>query len=108
GRAVEVARAGAVVPPGRVEPGGVNDRMAGRLLDRDMLEPDATQVVGDPLRRAGAVRGVLRQRRDAPDAEEGLVGLEPLVSSRRKPRFDLRIDRADRGGRHGSGWYGTG
>ena len=72
-----------------MEPVAVDDRVAGGLADLDVLDARRPQRVGEPLGRGAAVRGVGRDRGDARDPQERLVG-------RRAARRGSR-----RGGRRG-------
>ena len=64
-----------------MEPVAVDDRVAFGLGDLDVLDADVTQVGRDPVGSRLTIRAVFGQRRDAGDAEELLVGLEPRVAA---------------------------
>ncbi len=76
----------------RVEPVGVDDRMAGRARRLGVLEPDAGQLRGDPVRGADHVRRVLRQRGDRRDPQELEQALEPQFGIRLEVGIKIGVD----------------
>ena len=70
-------RRGRSARPSACSQSRVDDRVAAGLGDLDVLDADPLAAsVGEPLGRAPAVGGVLRQGRDARDPQERLVRLE--------------------------------
>ncbi len=82
-----------------VQPIAVDHRMAAGLADLDVLDTGSTHLVREPLGGPTDVRGVLRQRRDAGDAEERLEAFEALLTT----RFEVRVEDLVGGGRVGHG-----
>ena len=62
------------------EPVAVDDRVARRVDEPDVLHADAAHLVGAPFGAALDVGGVLGQRADARDGQQGLQFLEVLVA----------------------------
>ena len=63
-----------------VQPVRIDDGMTTRLERLGMLQARGGQVVDQPVRRPPAVARVLRERRDARDPQEVLVGLQASVA----------------------------
>src|ERR1700694_415632 len=64
----------------RLQPVGIDDRMAGRLDDLCILESNALVLLGQVARGATDVTGALRLTRDARDPEKVFEFLQPLVA----------------------------
>ena len=66
--------------PGRPQPVAVDDRIAGRLEQPDVLQPDAAHFVAAPFGTAADVGFVLGQRADARDGQQRLQFVDVSVA----------------------------
>ena len=71
-----------------MQPIAVDDGMAGRLGDLDVLEADPSHRIRQPLGGASAVDGMRRDAGDARDPEELLVRGDPRLVGRIEVRFE--------------------
>ena len=62
------------------EPVAIDDRVAGRLDQPDVLQPDAAHLLGGPLGAAPHVLLMLRQRADAGNGEVGLELVDVAIA----------------------------
>src|ERR1700694_4095580 len=76
----------------RLQPVGIDDRMAGRLDDLGILESDALVLLGQVAGGATDVTGALRLARDARDPQE-VVELAQTLLARLFEKFLRRCHR---------------
>ena len=74
-----------------MEPVRVDGRVAGRLLEGDVLGARAFERTREPGCRCAAVVTMRGERRDARDSQERLVALEALVAGRVEVLLEGRV-----------------
>src|SRR5688572_28761297 len=94
--------------PRRRKPVAVDDGMAARLRDLDMLHAARPQVGGDPGCRSAAITRVLRQGRDAGDSEELVERGEAVGLMRREVSLEIAVLVGHRPGAGPQAGFGAG